>query len=115
MSKFIILSKEFEKRQTYVRRYINQQVYHSFIKDSRLTLVERQINYLKKNSFSYSSSIVRLKNYCTLTGHSRSIYRNVKLSRHKFNTMVLNGLIPGCIWDLGRINEYNFVTISIAN
>lgn len=97
MSKFVILSKEFDKRQRYVKKYIDQKVYHSFVKDSRLSLVERQCNYLKNNKLSYNSSIVRLKNYCMATSHSRSIYRNVKLSRHKFNTMVLNGSIPGCI------------------
>jgi small subunit ribosomal protein S14 len=97
MAKSIVLSKEYNKRENYVHNFINRQVYHSFLKDSRLSLPERQNIYQKFSKIRYSSSIVRLKNFCILTGHSRSVYRDIKLSRHKFNTMVLNGNIPGCL------------------
>lgn len=97
MAKYIILSKEYIKRKRYVKTFLNRQVYHSFLKDSRLSLQERQNIYQQFSKIRYSSSVVRLKNFCILTGHSRSVYRDVKLSRHKFNTMVLSGLIPGCI------------------
>ena len=96
MAKNIILNKEYNKRKIYVNNFLNRQVYHSFLKDSTLTLSERQYIYQKFTKLKYSSSIVRLKNFCILTGHSRSVYRDVKLSRHKFNTMVLNGNLPGC-------------------
>ena len=97
MAKSIVFAKETNKRKIYLKNFINKQVYHSFLKDSKLTLAERQFIYQKFSKIRYSSSIVRLKNFCILTGHSRSIYRDVKLSRHKFNTMALNGNIPGCI------------------
>lgn len=43
-----------------------------------------------------------------LTGRSRSVYSDVRLSRHKLNEMVLNGLIPGFIKVHGKIiyNEF---------
>lgn len=97
MAKFIILNREFNKRKNYIKFFLNRQVYHSFIKDSQLSLAERQYIYQKLLKLRYSSSVVRLKNYCILTGHSRSVYRDVKLTRHKFNLMVLHGNIPGCI------------------
>ena len=96
MAKSIVLNKEFNKRKIFTQNFLNRKVYHSFLKDSKLSLSERQFIYQKLTNIRYSSSIVRLKNYCILTGHSRSVYRDVKLTRHKFNTMVLNGDIPGC-------------------
>lgn len=95
MSKSVILSKEYNRRLINAKHFLDKQVHFSFLKDSRLSLPERQVIYQKLNKFSYNYSIVRLKNYCMLTGHSRSIYRDVKLSRHQFNQMVLNGKVPG--------------------
>mgnify|MGYP005841146725 CR=1 FL=1 len=94
MAKSIVLDKEFEKRERHVKTFLNRQVHKSFLKDVRLSVSERQFIYNKLNKFGYSSSVVRFKNFCMLTGNSRSFYRDVKLSRHKFNQMVLNGLIP---------------------
>jgi len=95
MSKSVILSKEYNRRKFNVKHFLDKRVHSSFLKDLRLSLLERQVIYQKFTKFSYKSSVVRLKNYCMLTGHSRSIYRDVNLSRHQFNQMVLNGQIPG--------------------
>lgn len=95
MSKSIRLTKEYNRRTRNVSQFLEKQVHSSFLRDSSLSLAERQIIYQKLDKFSYSSSVVRLKNYCMLTGHSRAIYKDVKLSRHQFNQMVLNGQIPG--------------------
>ncbi len=96
MAKSIILAKEFKRREYYTRKFLNRQVHNSFLKDLNLFVSERQIIYEKLSLYKYNYSIVRLKNYCMLTGHSRSVYKDVNLSRHKFNQMVLNGEIPGC-------------------
>lgn len=95
MAKSIILTKEFLRRKRYTKLFLSRQVHNSFLKDYKLSISERQVIYQKLSDYRYSCSIVRLKNYCMLTGHSRSVYRDVKLSRHKFNQMVLNGEIPG--------------------
>lgn len=102
MSKNITLNKEFTKRKIYTSNFLKREVHNSFLKDSKLSLAERQIIYNKVTKVRFSSSLVRLKNYCMLTAHSRSIYRDVKLSRHQFNKMVLNGQIPGCTQVLGK-------------
>ena len=95
MAKSLILGKEFKRRQRYTKVFLNRQVHNSFLKDSKLSIAERQVVSNKLGKYKYSYSIVRLKKYCMLTGHSRSVYRDVNLSRHKFNQMVLNGDIPG--------------------
>ena len=63
MAKSIILNKEFNKRKIYTKNFINRQVFHSFLKDSTLSLQERQHIYQKLTKIRYSSSVVRLKNY----------------------------------------------------
>jgi ribosomal protein S14 len=99
MAKDIILNKEYYKRRSYVKNFLNRQVHNSFLKDLKLSVPERQIIYQKIVKVKYNVSIVRLKNYCILTAHSRSVYKDVRISRHKFNQMVLNGDLPG--WFLG--------------
>lgn len=66
MAKSIVLNKEYNKRKIYISNFINRQVYHSFLKDTRLSLSERQRIYQKFSKIRYSSSIVRLKNFCFL-------------------------------------------------
>lgn len=95
MAKSLILGKEFKRRQRYTKIFLNRQVHNSFLKDFKLSIAERQVVKNKLGVYKNSYSIVRLKKYCMLTGHSRSVYRDVNLSRHKFNQMVLNGDIPG--------------------
>jgi|ERR1712193_129872 len=96
MVKIKKFDKDYNKRLYFINKvYLNRQVHNSFLKDYNLSIAERQIIFLKKMRVRYNSSIVRFKNYCMLTGHSRSVYRDVKLCRHKFNQMALNGQLPG--------------------
>ena len=54
MAKSIILNKEFNKRKIFSKNFINRQVYHSFLKDSRLSLQERQHIYQKLTKIRYN-------------------------------------------------------------
>ncbi len=96
MAKSIILNKEFTRRKLYSNNFLNRQVHNSFLRDVSLSTMERQFIYEKILKVSHSYSSTRLKNYCLITGHSRSVYRDVNLCRQKFNEQVLNGKIPGC-------------------
>ena len=107
MARFLRLNKEFDRRRRYTKNFLNRQVHNSFLRDTTLSIMERQIIYQKIVKVRYSSSVVRLKNYCLLTGHSRSVYRDVKLNRNKFNQEVMNGTIPGCSLLLGRFDNDN--------
>lgn len=103
MAKYIVLAREYNRRQRYIGAFLKRQVHKSFQRDSNLSLAERQIAYQKLVKYNYHFSISRLQSYCMLTGHSRSVYRDVQLSRHQFNQMVLNGEIPSCTLLLGKI------------
>ena len=105
MAKNIVFTKEYNKRNQYMKFFLKRRVHFSFLKDNKLSIPERQIISQKLSKIKYKSSVVRLKNYCMITGHSRSVYRDVKLSRHKLNQMGLNGSIPGCILVLGKMNS----------
>lgn len=97
MAKAKRLNKEFYKRRLYAKKFLNCQVHKSFLKDIHISILERQVIYQKISKYSINSSLSRFNNICMLTGRSRSVYRDVLLSRHKLNEMVLSGLIQGCI------------------
>jgi small subunit ribosomal protein S14 len=51
----------------------------------------------KLNKLPRNGSIVRIKNYCVLTGRSKGVYKLFRLSRIKFRELALTGLLPGVI------------------
>lgn len=84
-------------RKNLIKVFFNKQLLKSFIKNPKISLEERQ--YLKyKFNLKYKSrySISKVRNHCLLTQNTHSVYKCVKLSRHMFKRMVLNGQIPGC-------------------
>lgn len=82
------------KRISFVKNYLKKQLFKSFIKDSTLSLEERNILYLKVTKYK-SISITKLKNFCLINKSSKSVYKIIKLSRHEFKNKVLNGHLPG--------------------
>ena len=54
---------------------------------------DRAVNKLDR--LPKSSSPIRLRNRCFITGRPRGIIRRFKLSRLSFREMALNGEIPG--------------------
>ena len=56
---------------------------------------ERDIAVNKLDRLPKSSSPIRLRNRCFITGRPRGIIRRFKLSRLSFREMALNGEIPG--------------------
>ncbi|MDZ4688693.1 MAG: 30S ribosomal protein S14 [Planctomycetaceae bacterium] len=42
-----------------------------------------------------TSSQVRVRRLCALTGRARGVYRKFKVARHQLRDMALDGLIPG--------------------
>lgn len=97
MSKLNNQYKDYKRRQYFCKFFLKRQVCKSLLRDPRISIEERQIIYYKRNRFNPNYSITKIKNFCYITGHSRAVYRYVKLSRHHFKNMVLNGDIPGWI------------------
>ena len=65
------------------------------LKDKKLSMEERFKLQLKLNDLPRSSSRVRHRNRCQLTGRSRGVYRKFGLSRIKIRELSLEGKLPG--------------------
>lgn len=92
------IKKDFLLRINFYKKYFKKQLLKSFIKNPKISIEERQFLKIKFNSnYKKIYSISRIKNHCLLTQNTHSIYKSVKLSRHSFKNMVLNGNLPGCI------------------
>jgi len=74
-----------EKRQALKQRSL----------DINLSEEERQDARIALNKMPRDSSIIRLRNRCSMTGRARGFLRKFKLSRLTFREMANNGMIPG--------------------
>lgn len=63
--------------------------------DVNLTEEERQEARIALNKMPRDSSVIRLRNRCSLTGRARGFLRKFKLSRLTFRELALKGMIPG--------------------
>jgi ribosomal protein S14 len=88
------INKDFKLRKGFVKDFFFKQLLKSFIKNPNISLEERQ--FLKhKLNLKYKISSSKLRNHCIMSQNTHSIYKYVKLSRHLFKRMVLNGNLPG--------------------
>ena len=67
----------------------------SIINNPSTKIEDRDIAVSKLDRLPKSSSRIRLRNRCFITGRPRGIIRRFKLSRLSFREMALNGEIPG--------------------
>ena len=67
----------------------------AIINSPSTTIEDRDIAVNKLDRLPKSSSPIRLRNRCFITGRPRGIIRRFKLSRLSFREMALNGEIPG--------------------
>ena len=65
------------------------------INNPNTPIEERDVAVNKLDKHPKSSSRIRLRNRCFITGRPRGIIRRFKLSRLSFREMALNGEIPG--------------------
>lgn len=80
------LYKKFEEKRNYLKTILK----NSFLNEE-LKIKTR----IKLNKLPRSSSIVKIHNRCIITGRSRGIYKDFKLSRIMLKTLILNGFLPG--------------------
>ena len=67
------------------------------LKNKKLSMEERLQIQFKLNELPRSSSMVRHRNRCELTGRPRGVYRKFGLSRIKIRELSLDGKLPGVI------------------
>ena len=65
------------------------------INNPNTPIEERDIAVSRLDKLPKSSSRIRLRNRCFITGRPRGIIRRFQLSRLSFREMALNGEIPG--------------------
>jgi small subunit ribosomal protein S14 len=92
--------------QKKIKKNIKQRYLFKNLEKKRLTLKIISKNlYFKKNIrfkiqqkwffFNQNASLTRIKNLCTLTGRTRSIYRLFKVSRIQLRKLASEGFLPG--------------------
>ena len=67
----------------------------SIISNPNTSIEEREAAVINLDKLPKSSSAIRIRNRCFITGRPRGVIRRFKLSRLSFREMALNGEIPG--------------------
>ena len=67
------------------------------VMDKKLSLEERFKAQMKLSKLPRSSSKIRIKNRCEITGRSRGVYRKLKISRITLRQLSLEGKVPGMV------------------
>ena len=91
-SKIVREKKILENIQKYAKKRSDLK---AIIYNPKTTIEERDIAVSKLDNLPKSSSRIRLRNRCFITGRPRGIIRRFKLSRLSFREMALKGEIPG--------------------
>lgn len=85
-----------EKRRALATKYgsLRKQLKESAL-NPNASQEERMEAQIKLQTLPRNSSPVRVRNRCLLTGRSRGVYRQFRLSRLAFRRLALSGMIPG--------------------
>ena len=86
------------KKENLIKRYRNKRKKLKNMQKNKKISVEERFNIQKKiNELPKSSSRVRFRNRCKLTGRSRGVYRKFGLSRIKIRELSMSGDLPGVV------------------
>ena len=97
MSKTSLIDKNL-KRKILIEKYKDKRKKLKLkCSDKKLSMKERFDFQLKLNELPRSSSRVRYRNRCKLTGRPRGVYKKFGLSRIKIRELSLDGKLPGVI------------------
>lgn len=85
-----------QRKKDLVQRYSDRRLkLKTMIMDKNLTLEDRWEAVSKISKLPRSSSPVRIRNRCVLTGRPRGVYQFFELSRGPLRDMAVKGLLPG--------------------
>ena len=89
----IVREKKLNKN---VKKYAQKRAeLKSIISNPSTSIQEREVAVIKLDNLPRSSSPIRIRNRCFITGRPRGVISRFKLSRLSFREMALNGEIPG--------------------
>ena len=97
MAKKSLITKN-QNKQNLINKFRNKrEKLKKLLKSKELSMEKRFTIQNKLNDLPKSSSRVRYRNRCTLTGRSRGVYRKFGLSRIKLRELSLQGKLHGMI------------------
>ncbi|MBI28420.1 MAG: 30S ribosomal protein S14 [Alphaproteobacteria bacterium MarineAlpha5_Bin11] len=97
MARLILIEKNL-KRKNLIKKYqAKRKKLKMLLKDKKLTMDSRLGIQSKLQDLPRSSSRIRYRNRCELTGRARGVYRKFGLSRIKIRELSLSGKLPGVI------------------
>ena len=97
MARLSLIQKNLKKELLINKYREKRKKLKAKLKDKKLSIEERFNIQLKLNDLPKSSSRVRYRNRCRLTGRARGVYRKFGLSRIKIRELSLEGKLPGVI------------------
>ncbi len=97
MAKTSLINKNLKRKELINRYRDKRKKLKDMIKNKKITVEERLQIQFKLNEMPRSSSRVRYRNRCELTGRPRGVYKKFGLSRIKIRELSLEGKLPGVI------------------
>ena len=97
MAKTSLINKNLKRKELINRYRDKRKKLKEMIKNKKITVEERLQIQFKLNEMPRSSSWVRYRNRCELTGRTRGVYRKFGLSRIKLRELSMLGSLPGVV------------------
>lgn len=97
MAKVSAVEKGKKVRRSVAKHADKRAALKAIIYDKDLPLDERFKAQLKLNELPRSSSKVRIRNRCEISGRPRAYYRKLKMSRIALRELGSQGKIPGIV------------------
>lgn len=94
--RLVFINKDIKNRKLF-KKYEKERRFYKIMQQNFYLQDKMRLHFSLKNSFSLhrNSSISRVENKCILTGRSRSIYRDFRLSRMQLRHLASFGLLMG--------------------
>ncbi len=97
MAKVSAIEKGKRVRRTVAKFAAKRAILKAIIYDKTLPMDERFKAQLKLNELPRSSSKVRIRNRCEISGRPRAFYRKMRMSRIALRELGSQGKIPGIV------------------
>lgn len=90
-----IIFRDQKRRKLFKKYELKRTLYIAMIRDTSLPKNLRFQSVLELNKLPRSSSIVRIRNRCIMTGRGKAVLKQWKLSRISFRELASRGLLAG--------------------
>lgn len=95
MAKISSIAKNNRRRKLAEKSEAKRAELRKVIANESASDEERDVAMMKLQKMPRDTSRIRVRNRCEVTGRSRGVYRDFKLSRITFRELAHKGMIPG--------------------